>query len=568
MRGGLRIRSTLLLLSFLTPVLAAGACQKRGAAPGLVHPALTPADSNRDRLVARVLVPAFDRTAATVDQMHAQGALPFGAAELRNMLLARLSLPEDALSLVDTGRPIALALVSPSSAPPGAETPLMMAGALALRAPEGAGAFFQRLGTLVGSDREIFQLRRQDGEPIWVLHVGQTLAWAATREALVEAGAHALDARVDASDDLVLTGYPGPWARSRGVDLRQGSGPLRDQLVQSWGTREGRPRAAADRAALEAILDFVLRPAPETDAVEARLALGKDRGADIAVRVRPRPGSAFATRTAVKHPYPPEAAPVLAAEGAAPVTVASVGDDPAYLQLLLAVLQAQARAGVDGAGSTAQRLEPLLGELSGGLLGVLRPAGPELAAEMALPLRAGAPAARAQGELGAFLSGPGLTPLLGHMYRRPPLVRSARDGDRTRVEVGDSFTVLAAVAGGKVLLATEPQGAERINQLAAARPAGRPAADTPLGSALDESRGKDGLIYVDVLGVVGPVMSAASPGAARMVNGLLSMPGLAGRKLPVWLSFGGGDALALDLRVPLSSLTTAAGLMGFFGRDG
>jgi hypothetical protein len=73
---------------------------------------------------------------------------------------------------------------------------------------------------------------------------------------------------------------------------------------------------------------------------------------------------------------------------------------------------------------------------------------------------------------------------------------------------------------------------------------------------------------VDVLGVIGPVMAAVAPGGARMVNSLLAMPGLAGRKLPVWLSFAGGDALAVDLRVPVSTLTTAAGLLGFFGRDG
>ncbi len=567
MRGCLRLRPTFLFLPLLLAATFAGpGCQKRGAAPGLVHPALTPADSNRDRLVVRVLVPAFDRTAATVDQLRSQGALPFGAAELRNMLLARLSLPEDALSLVDTGRPIALALVSPSSASPGAQAPLLVAGALALRAPEGAGAFVQRLGTLVGSDREIFQLRRQDGEPIWVLHVGQTLAWASSREALVEAGAHALDARVDASDDLVLTAYPGPWARSQGVDLRQGTTPLRDRLMQDLGSRNGRPRPAADRAALEAILDFVLRPAPDTDAVETRMALGKDRGADIAVRVRPRPGSAFATRTAARHPFSLDAVPSAIAGGA--VTIAAVGDDPAFVQLLAAVLQAQARAGVEGAGATAERLEPLMGQLSGGLLGVLRPSGPELAADLALPLRTGAPPARAQGDLFALLSNPGLTPLLGHMYRRGPAVRSSKEAERMRVEVGDSFTVVAAVAGGKVLLATEPDAGARIDQLAVVRAPARPGAETPLGAALEDSRGKDGLVYVDVLGVVGPVMSASSPGAARMVKGFLSMPGLAGRKLPVWLSFGGGDALAVDLRLPLQSLTTAAGLMGFFGRDG
>jgi hypothetical protein len=564
MRGSLRIRLILLLV----PLFSSGGCQKRGAAPGLLHPALTPADATRERLVARLLVPSFDRTSATVDQMRSQGALPFGAAELRNMLLARLSLPEDALSLVDTGRPIALAVVSPAAAPPTGESPLMVAGAFALKAPEGAGAFVDRLGTLIGSDREVFQLRRRDGEPIWVLRVGQNLAWASTREALVEAGAHALDGRVEASDDLVLTSYPGPWARSHGIDLRQGHAPLRQRLMEEHGSRGGRPRPAAERAALEAVLDFVLRPAPETDAVEARLVLGKDRGADVSLRVRPRPGSPFAARTAVRHPYSLESAPPLGPEGPT-VTLAAVGEDPAFLGLLAAIVEAQAKTGVDGAGATAERLRPLVADLSGSLTGVLRPAGSELAAELMLPLRPAVPPARVQAQLGALAGNPGMTPLLGQVYRRGTVVRSSKEGDRTRVEIGSSFTVLAGVASGKLLLVTEPQAAEKLNLLAGSRPPARPAADSPLAAALEESRGRDGVLYVDVLGVIGPVMSAVAPGAgARMVNGLLSMPGVSGRKLPIWLSFAGGDALAVDLRLPLETLTTAAGLMGFFGRDG
>ena len=564
MRGCLRTRLILLLL----PLIAAGGCQKRGAAPGLLHPALTPSDANRDRLVARLLVPSFDRTSATVDELRNQGALPFGAAELRNMLLARLALPEDALALVDTGRPIALALVTPPAAAPGGEVPLLMAGALALKAPEGAGAFVDRLGTLIGSDREVFQLRRRDGESIWVLRVGQNLAWAATREALVEAGAHALDGRVEASDDLVITSYPGPWARSRGIDLRQGHAPLQKQLLDEHGTRGGRPRPAAERAAMEALLDFVLRPAPETDAVETRLVLSKERGADLSMRVRPRPGTAFATRTAARRPYSLQSAPPLHAQSPA-VAVAAIGDDPAYLELLAAVVEAQARAGVEGAADTAARLRPLVSGLSGSLLGVFRPAGSELAAELVLPVRAGVPPTRVQGELQALVSNPGLTPLLARVYRRGTVVRSSKDGERARVEVGNSFTVVAGVAGGKLLLASEPQAAERLNVLAGARPATGPPGDSPLATALEESRGRDGLVYVDVLGVIGPLMSALAPGgAARMVNNLLAMPGLAGRKLPVWLSFAGGAALAIDLRLPVSTLTTAAGLMGFFGRDG
>ena len=85
-------------------------------------------------------------------------------------------------------------------------------------------------------------------------------------------------------------------------------------------------------------------------------------------------------------------------------------------------------------------------------------------------------------------------------------------------------------------------------------------------TALDETRGRDGLVYLDVLGVLGPITSTSRGPEARLVQGLLAMPGMSTRKLPLWVSFFGGAALEVDLRVPLETLTSASGILGFFGR--
>jgi hypothetical protein len=560
----LRLFSALVLAG----VLASQGCAKRAAAPGLLHPALTPAETNRQRLVARLLVPSLDRTSATVDQLRAQGALPFGAAELRGMLLARLSLPEDAVNLVDTSRPIALAFVAPAS--PAGEPRTMVAGALALRTPAGAGAFVDALGSLVGSDRDLLQLRRGDGEPIWVLRAGQALAWAATREALVEAGAHALDARTEAADDLVMTGYPAAWAQSQGADLTGGHQSLKARLIEQLDSDRERPRPVAERAALDAVLDFFLRPLPETELVDLRLGIGRERGAHIATRAIPRSGSAFAQRTAVRHPFSLEGA--AAPAGSARLGgLAALGEDPAFLELLTSVVQAQARAGVPGAAPTAERLRPLLGRLSGGVVALLRPSGSELGADLALPTRAGTTPAAVLEDLSALLSDPGLTALLRHLYRIEGPVRVSRENDRLRAEIGSDLTVLATAAQGHLLLATDPGASERLS-LAASRggPGASPPASPPaLPGALAEARGREGLLFADVLALIGPLMSAVGGRSqARMVQGLLSLPGVAGRQLPLWISFAGGAHLEVDLRIPIDSLTTAAGFLGFFGRDG
>ena len=312
------VLSILLAWAFAFP-----ACQKRGAAPGLAHPALTPADTNRARLVGRVLVPSLDRTSRTVDELRTQGALPFSSSELRQLLLARLSLPEEVLNLVDTARPIAVAFVAGAA---GAQP--LAAGALALRGQQGAGAFFEALGTLVGNDRDVLQVRRRDGEPVWVLHAGQALAWAESREALVEAGAHALEARTEAADDLAVVAYPAAWARSQGLDLGAGHEPLKRWLLETVLAPGARPRAAAERASLEAVLDFVLKPIPETDALDVRLGLSRERGAAVSVRAFPRAGSAFAARTVAPKPYALEAALLPPRPPAKTVALVEVGDDP------------------------------------------------------------------------------------------------------------------------------------------------------------------------------------------------------------------------------------------------
>ena len=164
--------------------------------------------------------------------------------------------------------------------------------------------------------------------------------------------------------------------------------------MERLGSSDG-PRPAAEQASLDAVLDFVLRPMPDTDAVDLRLGLARESGAQIALRAYPRPGSAFAERTAARKPYSLQSAPQASA-APAPVALVAVGEDPAFVELLVAVLEAQGRAGVAGAAQTAQRLRPLLARLSGALVGTVRPAGAELTADLALPLRAGvAPGARA-----------------------------------------------------------------------------------------------------------------------------------------------------------------------------
>ena len=401
-----------------------------------------------------------------------------------------------------------------------------------------------------------------------ILRLGQSLAWASSREALVEAGAHALEARTEAADDLVMTAYPAAWARSEGVDLRSGHEPLRRKVLERLDSGRERARATAEQASLEALLDFVLRPMPETDAVDLRLGLARERGAGIALRAYPRAGSAFAERTAARKPYSLDSAPP-AADPSPPVALAAAGEDPAFLGLLLAVLEAQGRAGVAGAAQTAERLKPLLPRLSGALVGTLRPTGSELTADLILPLRAGVAPAAVLEDLGSVFDDPGLSPLLRQLYRVGP-VRTSRANQQLRAEIGSSLTVVATVARGQLALASEPGAGQRLAAFTAGPGSGGMGLSAPaMRAALDETRGKDGLVFIELLGLLRPAVSSLVRGPeGRMLQGLLSMPGLADKKMPCWIGYAGGSALAIDLRLPLETLSNASGMLGLFGRDG
>src|SRR4051794_4034460 len=110
-------------LLLLLGLLAAAACAKNGVAPGVVQPAVP----TNERLLLRGTVPCLDATVARVDQLHAAGA-PFGGPELRTMLFARLALPERALQLLDTSKPIGFALVDRPGLPPAAATAMVPRG--------------------------------------------------------------------------------------------------------------------------------------------------------------------------------------------------------------------------------------------------------------------------------------------------------------------------------------------------------------------------------------------------------------------------------------------------------
>jgi hypothetical protein len=273
--GGLS-RSALLLASL---ALVAG-CRTGGTASHLASPSFAAAEQTRGRLLGRLTIPSLARTFATVDALRARDALPFGSEELGAMVAARLGIPVEVLRVVETGKPLGMAFVAPPEPTPGAQTrPLLLAGACELKLAEAAAALATVLGPPVASQKDAQQFRRPDGGSLWIVRVGTAFVWADSFEALAEAGAHAMDARAEAIDDLAFSLYPPAFARAQGVDLARGHEPLKERLLADYDARaRARGRAsppAAERASLSATLDLLLRTLPDTTSVDLTLGLAR-----------------------------------------------------------------------------------------------------------------------------------------------------------------------------------------------------------------------------------------------------------------------------------------------------
>jgi len=178
--------------------------------------------------------------------------------------------------------------------------------------------------------------------------------------------------------------------------------------------------------------------------------------------------------------------------------------------------------------------------------------------------------------MAALAGSRGFSELLAAIYGgATPRVQARRERDTLRTELafplrnrpGDpgtalkaffgspTLSLLATVAGGRLLMATEPDAAPRLAALAAAR-ARAPLPD--LQNALNETRGQDGFLYLDVWSLVKPSLAVAAPQQAQMLGLVTNMPGFSQLKLPVVMSYKGGPALDAELRLPLSTLTNAA----------
>jgi hypothetical protein len=576
--------------------IGAAACNKN-VANGLVHPALLAVDGNRDRLVGHLVLPHLDRTFATADTMKADGLLPFGGAELRQMLLARLKIEPAMLDLVDTTAPIALSFVTPASTAgaPVTESAPLVAGAVTIKSLEAAAKVLAAMGSATETRKEAQRIARPGGQSLWIVRVQTQILFADTFEALSEAGAHAALARQtpvatsgSAGDDLVATVFP-PAMNRQG---KAGVGAMKQRALSGYesGLRDGARNApASERAAVDASLDFLLVPLEETDRMQFALGLSVDRGVGLSWQAQPRPGSAFAQRVARRTPYQLPAGSQAKGEI---VSLLGLGPMPSWPQLVQAILDKQAQAQVPGAAGVAARLRALLPLLSGAVYEGTSAGADTLGVDWIVGLGPQVAPASATDALAALVSDPAFAQVMQQVWgREPARIESRRAGsqlvvtftfptsDRPGSGAGlarafsgsNALTWVVQAAPGRLILSSEPGAADRLRGLANAAwsPPAAAGLTGALGAAAEESAGKEALLFVDLWGFARPILRASLGGnQRRFMDMMLAIPGLSNLNLPIWLSLDGGAEFAAEVRVPVATLRSGSMLMSVLGGGG
>ena len=124
-----------------------------------------------------------------------------------------------------------------------------------------------------------------------------------------------------------------------------------------------------------------------------------------------------------------------------------------------------------------------------------------------------------------------------------------------------SYTML--FGGGRMLMTSSARGETALAPLLTS--GGAAGVNADMQQVLNETKGREGFIYVDVFRLLRPALATAaktepSLAQANMVLGFI--PGVDKLRVPVIASYVGGKQLTLDLAVPYRTLQNVSALLG------
>jgi hypothetical protein len=585
-------------ISLLALALAAG-CHRVVPPPPAPRVELTAAAEARKNLVASGRIADLEGLLGKVDTVATKLGLPFKAAEARQTLVAKSGWPEVVVSKLDVHQPIAVAAVSLVVAAGPPHTVVVGAASLKDGSAAGAAAFIAAAGKTIRREKDAVLVEGVNAghDKIWLLcRQGAVLA-AESLEALVAGGELALSARQRPADgDLTVRAFPEAIARASGTDLKTAVAKMKTEMADIQGrTRErlagaegkNQTQAATDRLAQQ-MVGFIADTVAETQEAELGIGVDPTRGLTVTTIVRPAAGSAFARRTAQRGPY--QIDPGLLA-GEPPVGLWAAGEngfvsamfEATRTTLLVPLVGPRDRDRV------VRSFDTVTGALAGPWSGAARIGpGPKMSFtyDLIYRLKAGSDGAALLAAVEELTRGPWLGQLLamGSGGTMAAKIKTKREADvvttmmtldarklpaEARAKLADvpffngkPVEASVTVAGDRLVMAMGDESKRRLPALRAA-PATPPAGD--LAAALAETRGADGLYFVDAAAALRPALSVAAassgdrPGFTSAVLGMV-LTFIGQTHLTTYLSYQGGGALTITWRTPMGTFESAARL--------
>jgi hypothetical protein len=544
------------ILSLILFVALGGSGCKRLFGPRSLE--IKPAATARATALAIGVAPSMDRSFERVGALAGQLGLPFDAKAMREQAFAGMKLPANVLAGLDTNAPASVVLLPPGPKP---KEPSVVVAAT-LKSIEAGQQIRQAMGQAVASQLDAQGYKMEDGTSIWLWQKERQLVAAERVEDIVAGAALAMESLRSSNDDLKFSVFPAAIAASQGTDLKTWQAKTIKELQDSM-KEMSKLTPGADKMGMAEMTGslFALMVDRVSDLDEAGLsvALDANRGASVVVSVVPKKGTLLASFTSQGGAYKLDPAVLGAGD---PSMVAATSAIPSLPEMWKSLVPLFAKM-PKGAELTTLA-EPLALALTGaGSVAVYSTKeGMKHAAVFGLTDKT-KPAAYVDASLAMWNS-----PVLAGFYDAAGLglkLSASREGDVAVVQMkmdsknlpaeqaaamkaiyGDKFEMAVAARDHQALMAMGQGAKERLKAMTGGTGA-EPTGD--LAAAVKETAGAGALLYFDIIQFARQAMGASPAGAA-----MAESPTFAKLRLPLWLSFRGGERASMELRVPSSSL--------------
>lgn len=494
-------------------------------------------------------IPNLDRTFDRADAVAKSLSLPFDKAAQRKSFLDSLKAPPALVNVLRTDSPLAMVAFPPKQAGKDPEVVVSVQG----KSPEAIQSAMAGMGQPLATKDDAKSFKAGD-ETVWLLQRGNTLVAAQSLENLTLGAALAMDVAVASEDDVKVQVSPEAIAKSQGTDLKTALSGMLASMTDTVKSMPGQSPLAAQ------VLEGLFKPAAErlAEVEDAGFSLRLDaqKGAALRLEINPRKDSKLAGMLGKPTPYKldtrvvPEGDPMALMAFSPTGMIASLW---AELRPLVAKGQSD-KAGEEA----AKQIDVLLDVCSFGGSGAMAVVDKQMRITGIYGMRKESDGEVLLATMAALMKGTWYQSLLtaGGLKGK---VSVKRDNDVLLVSTSQgapknlppamaeamkgmgllSQTMATLAKPGKLFFATGKDAAASVRQLVSAEPR------KPTGlaaTAVEESASADGFFYMDFGQFVKLGAGAMGAGENPMLSNL---------RLPLWVSYRGGKAPTLDVRIPM-----------------